>query len=272
MIVRGFKSVLWVGAVGGAALSCYMVSLRVATERADLARVEHQIVDAKRDIRSLETELGTRGRLTQLEDWNKNVLALSAPSSAQFVKDGYTLARLETQQPTVQERSGEVRMASLETSQTAAPATASTAEKPKAAEAEKPKVAPAAPAAEKTTLPRIVEAVAAEPASHEAIPVRRASFDMSEPTAASTPSKSAKAKTATASATSAKVPAAKKVKSASTGEDATPPAKHETHRASRLAKTDEAPAKPVRPHAPAKLARADAAAHGQASGHRGGAQ
>ena len=68
MIVRGFKSVLWVGAVGGAALSCYMVSLRVATERADLARVEHQIVDTKRDIRTLETELDTRGRLTQLED------------------------------------------------------------------------------------------------------------------------------------------------------------------------------------------------------------
>ncbi|MDB5691980.1 MAG: hypothetical protein JWO81_1043, partial [Alphaproteobacteria bacterium] len=33
MIARGFKSVLWVGAVGSAALGCYMVSLRVATER-----------------------------------------------------------------------------------------------------------------------------------------------------------------------------------------------------------------------------------------------
>ena len=96
MIARGFKSVIWVGAVGSAALGCYMVSLRVATERADLAHVERQIVDAKRDIRSLQTELGTRGRLAQLEDWNSNVLALSAPTSNQFVKDGFALARLQT--------------------------------------------------------------------------------------------------------------------------------------------------------------------------------
>ena len=39
MIGRGFKSVGWVAAVGGAALGCYMLSLQVASERADLARV-----------------------------------------------------------------------------------------------------------------------------------------------------------------------------------------------------------------------------------------
>ena len=39
MIARGFKSVIWVATVGGAALSCYMVSLRVATERNELAKV-----------------------------------------------------------------------------------------------------------------------------------------------------------------------------------------------------------------------------------------
>ena len=33
MIARGFKSVIWVATVGSAALGCYMVSLRVATER-----------------------------------------------------------------------------------------------------------------------------------------------------------------------------------------------------------------------------------------------
>jgi hypothetical protein len=68
MIARSFKSVIWVATVGGAALACYMVSLRVATERADLVKVEHQILAAKREIRMLQTELGTRGRMSQLDD------------------------------------------------------------------------------------------------------------------------------------------------------------------------------------------------------------
>ncbi|MET1111270.1 MAG: hypothetical protein ABWX67_07070 [Allosphingosinicella sp.] len=128
MIARGFKSVIWVATVGGAALSCYMVSLRVATERNELAKVERQIIAAKRDIRSLQTELGTRGRMTQLEQWNAEVLALAAPSSAQFLKDEFTLARLYRNDPTVAERSAEVRLASADTaaagpSEAARPAT-----------------------------------------------------------------------------------------------------------------------------------------------------
>jgi hypothetical protein len=115
MIARGFKSVIWVAAVGGAALSCYMVSLRVATERNELEKVERQIVAAKRDIRSLQTELGTRGRMGQLEQWNAEVLALAAPSSAQFLKDEFTLARLYRNDPTVADRSAEMRLASAET-------------------------------------------------------------------------------------------------------------------------------------------------------------
>jgi hypothetical protein len=144
MIARGFKSVIWVATVGGAALSCYMVSLRVATERADLAKVEGQILAAKHDIRSLQTELGTRGRMTQLEDWNANVLALSAPSAAQFVKDDVTLARLERRQPDVQERSAEVHMAAMETgaaAQPPAPAAAAATSTP--VEPPKPRVLPA---------------------------------------------------------------------------------------------------------------------------------
>jgi hypothetical protein len=155
MIARSFKSVIWVATVGGAALCCYMVSLRVATERADLAKVERQIFAAKREIRLLQTELGTRGRMTQLEDWNANVLALSAPSSAQFVKDDVTLARLERRDATVADRSAEIRMASAETGAATPPAQ------------------PAAPAAEPPK-PRIVQAIAhsaptpAQPALHQA--------------------------------------------------------------------------------------------------------
>ena len=122
MIVRGFKSVIWVATVGTAALGCYMVSLKVATERADLARVEAQIIAAKQDIRSLQTELGTRGRLSQLEQWNADVLALSAPTSAQFLQNEVTLARFEQTDPTLDQRSAEVRMAAAEVPAQAAPA------------------------------------------------------------------------------------------------------------------------------------------------------
>ena len=44
MIARGFKPVVWVAAVGAAALSCYMLSLRVAAERADLTSLQRRII------------------------------------------------------------------------------------------------------------------------------------------------------------------------------------------------------------------------------------
>jgi hypothetical protein len=155
MIARGFKSVIWVAAVGSAALGCYMVSLRVATERGELAKVERQIIAAKSDIRSLQTELGTRGRMTQLEQWNSEVLALSAPSSAQYLKDEFTLARLYRSDPTVAERSAEVRLASAE------------APVGKPAETGKPDA------------PAVVRAVA-EPAAPQAPMIHQASFTTAE--------------------------------------------------------------------------------------------
>ena len=63
-----------VASCAGAALGCYLVSLRVASERAALEDVETKIVLAQRDIRLLQTEIGTRGRLAQLERWNVKVL------------------------------------------------------------------------------------------------------------------------------------------------------------------------------------------------------
>ena len=99
MSVRSFHSVFMVGGVAAAALGCYLVSLRVASERAALESVETEIVLAERDIRLLQTEIGTRGRLAQLERWNVKVLALSAPSADQFVPDSFQLARLVAPEP-----------------------------------------------------------------------------------------------------------------------------------------------------------------------------
>jgi hypothetical protein len=94
MSARSFRPVMSVATVAVAALGCYLVSLRVAAERAGLEEVENRIVLAQRDIRTLQTEIGTRGRLEQLERWNVKVLALSAPKADQFVDGGYQLARL----------------------------------------------------------------------------------------------------------------------------------------------------------------------------------
>lgn len=91
---RSFRSVFMVASCAGAALGCYLVSLNVASERAALEDVENRIVLAQRDIRLLQTEIGTRGRLAQLERWNVRVLALSAPSADQFLEGGFQLARL----------------------------------------------------------------------------------------------------------------------------------------------------------------------------------
>ena len=115
MIARGFKPVGWVAAVAASALGCYMLSLNVASERAELADVERQIIAARQEIRSLQTELGTRGRLTQLEQWNAEVLALSAPNSRQFIESEFTLASFT--QPPQKLDTAKVRMASAETVQ-----------------------------------------------------------------------------------------------------------------------------------------------------------
>jgi hypothetical protein len=94
MSARSFHSVFMVASCAGAALGCYLVSLRVASERAQLEDVETKIVVAQQDMRLLQTEIGTRGRLSQLERWNAGAFALAAPAADQFVKGGFELARL----------------------------------------------------------------------------------------------------------------------------------------------------------------------------------
>lgn len=101
MSARNFGSLFMVASCAGAALGCYLVSLRVASERAQLEDVETKIVVAERDMRVIQTEIGTRGRLSQLERWNAGAFALSAPAADQFVKGGFELARLAQPQQKV---------------------------------------------------------------------------------------------------------------------------------------------------------------------------
>jgi hypothetical protein len=94
MSSRSFRSVFMVASCATAALGCYLVSLRVASERAQLEDVEAKIVLAQRDMRVIQTEIGTRGRLSQLERWNAGAFALSAPAADQLLKGSFELARL----------------------------------------------------------------------------------------------------------------------------------------------------------------------------------
>src|SRR5438094_8874916 len=94
MSSRSFHSLFMVASCAGAALGCYLVLLGVASERAAREDVETRIVLAQRDMRVLQTEIGTRGRLAQLERWNVKVLALSAPSADQFLRGSFELAKL----------------------------------------------------------------------------------------------------------------------------------------------------------------------------------
>lgn len=84
MIAQRFRPVVWVVGCAFAATALYTVSLGVASERTRLEDLDHSIAKTRRDIRQLQTEMGTRASLRQLERWNGEVLALAAPSAGQF--------------------------------------------------------------------------------------------------------------------------------------------------------------------------------------------
>ena len=180
MIARGFKPVAWVAAIGTAALGCYMLSLQVAAERAELAGVERRIVATQQQIRTLQTELGTRGRLQQLEQWNAEVLALSAPVSGQFLESTVSLARFDVGRGPAPIES-EVRLASADEAapaarpaQPVAPSRTNPAPRPavRLASAQAGPGAATPAAADRPTVRRV--SLVAAPAPAPAAPVRAA--------------------------------------------------------------------------------------------------
>ncbi|WP_322963160.1 hypothetical protein [Sphingomonas fuzhouensis] len=89
------KGIGWFGSCVAVVLGFYLVSLQVAAERKKLDDVNARIAAAQRDIRALETEFDTRANLVQLEKWNGDTLALTAPVAGQFVGDEAQLASLD---------------------------------------------------------------------------------------------------------------------------------------------------------------------------------
>jgi hypothetical protein len=93
------KGIGWFGGCVAVVLGFYLVSLQVANERKKLEAVNAKIDAAQRDIRALETEFDTRANLVQLEKWNGDTLALSAPVAGQYVADETALAALDVTAP-----------------------------------------------------------------------------------------------------------------------------------------------------------------------------
>ena len=89
------KGVGWFASCVVVVLGFYLVSLQVAAERGKLESVNRRIGDAERDVRALETEFETRANLTQLEKWNGDTLALTAPVAGQFVANEAALASID---------------------------------------------------------------------------------------------------------------------------------------------------------------------------------
>ena len=86
MMAPGFKPVGWVAARRrrGDRLLHAVAERRVRTRRTAQRSSGRSSLPSRR-YATLQTELGTRGRLAQLEQWNADVLALSAPTTPQFL-------------------------------------------------------------------------------------------------------------------------------------------------------------------------------------------
>jgi hypothetical protein len=97
--VKRLQSLFWVLVVALGALGAYLISLRVATERNELVRVQTQIAVEHANIRYLETEFSARSSMRQLERWNVDDFRYSTPSAAQYLEGERALAHLDGIQP-----------------------------------------------------------------------------------------------------------------------------------------------------------------------------
>lgn len=97
--VKRLQSLFWVLLVAFGALAAYLISLRVATERNELAQVRAQIASTRADIRYLETEFASRANMRQLEKWNAEDFRYSALPASHYLSGERALAHLDGVEP-----------------------------------------------------------------------------------------------------------------------------------------------------------------------------
>ena len=92
--IKRLYSIMWILVVAMGALSAYLVSLRVATERNAVTALERKIYQTRANIRYLEVEFSARATMRQLAAWNAQDIKYSVPGAGQYLASEQQLASL----------------------------------------------------------------------------------------------------------------------------------------------------------------------------------
>lgn len=80
-------------------LIAYPISLKVSATRAELQRVEREIVETRRRNRMLEGDISVLANVQQLDRWNREYLGYVPPSAGQYLAGERALANLDRLRP-----------------------------------------------------------------------------------------------------------------------------------------------------------------------------
>lgn len=112
--IKRLQSIMWILIVAAGALSAYLITLRVATERNAVAAVERQIYATRANIRYLELEFSARSTMRQLATWNARDIKYAVPSAAQYIASEQQLAVLDAIEPREMPRAAPPVMAAMQ--------------------------------------------------------------------------------------------------------------------------------------------------------------
>lgn len=97
--IKRLQSIMWILIVAVGALSAYLISLRVATERNAVSAIERQIYATRSNIRYLEVEFSARSTMRQLAEWNARDIRYAVPAAGQYLVSEQQLAALDLLPP-----------------------------------------------------------------------------------------------------------------------------------------------------------------------------
>ncbi len=97
--IKRLQSIMWILVIAAGALTAYLVSLRVATERNAVVALDRQIYATRANIRYLEVEFSARASMRQLAAWNATDIKYSVPGEGQYLSSERQLASLDSIEP-----------------------------------------------------------------------------------------------------------------------------------------------------------------------------
>ncbi len=97
--IKRLQSIMWILIIAAGALSAYLISLRVATERNAVTAIERQIYATRANIRYREVEFSARSNMRQLDAWNAQDIKYSVPAHGQYLNSERQLASLDSIEP-----------------------------------------------------------------------------------------------------------------------------------------------------------------------------